>query len=79
MAAQRISVTVDQDMYEQFEALRMETGQKRSEAVQEAIRMWLKNLNDVLIAEGCRASREEDLSLAHASERMALKALSREL
>jgi len=79
MAAERISVTIDQEMYRHFEALRAETGQNKSHAVQEAIRMWVKNLNDALIAEGCRASREEDLAIAQASKRTALKALSREL
>ncbi len=79
MPAKQISVTVSQTVYEEFEALRVQAGQKRSEAVEQAIKLWIKSWNDALIAEGCRASKEEDLALAKAGKTTALKALSRTL
>jgi metal-responsive CopG/Arc/MetJ family transcriptional regulator len=79
MAAERMSVTVNREIYEQFEALRMEMGQGRSEAVEQAIRLWVKHLNEMLMAEGCSASKEEDLALAKACKKTALKAISRNL
>ncbi len=72
----QISATVNENLYKEFEALRTETGQKRSEAVAQAIKMWIKQQNDALIAEGCRASKKEDTALAKASRRKTLKALA---
>jgi metal-responsive CopG/Arc/MetJ family transcriptional regulator len=79
MAVQQISATVDGEVYQQFEALRLQAGQKRSEAVEQAIRMWIKSVNDALIAEGCKASLEEDIAIAKASKKKATKALARTL
>jgi metal-responsive CopG/Arc/MetJ family transcriptional regulator len=79
MSAQQISVTVDRDVYEQFERLRTQARQKRSEAVEAAIKMWVKRMCDDLIAQGCQASRGEDLMIARASKKKTLRALARML
>jgi metal-responsive CopG/Arc/MetJ family transcriptional regulator len=78
MPVQQISATVDGGVYQQFEELRVQAGfSKRSEALEEAIKLWIKAKSDALIAEGCRASREDDLAMAKASKKKTLKALSR--
>ncbi len=80
MPARQISATVDGKLYKEFEELRLQTGhKKRSEAVEEAIRLWIKAQSDALIAEGCRASREDDLAMARASKQKTLRALSKDL
>lgn len=79
MPAQQISATVDRNVYQEFEALRAQSGLKRSEAIEEAIKTWLKHCTDALIAEGCKVSKAEDLALVRASKRKALKALARNL
>lgn len=80
MPAHQISATVkDEDTYLEFEAHRLESGQKRSEAISEAMKIWNRMRVDHLIAEGCRESRNEDEALARASKSMALKALSQNL
>lgn len=79
MPVQQISATVDERIYRQFETLRLQAGQKRSEAVEQAIKMWVKSVNDARIAAGCKASREEDLAIAKASKKKTLKALARTL
>ena len=80
MPAQQISVTLDSALYKEFEELRLQAGHgKRSGAVEEAIKLWIKHVNDALMAEGCRASNEDDLAMAKASRRKTIKALSRNL
>ena len=79
MPAHQISATVREVDYIEFEAHRRESGQKRSEAISEAIRVWNRMQDDYLIAEGCRESRKEDEAIASASKSMALKAMSQNL
>ena len=80
MPAQQISVTLDDTLYKEFEELRLQVGhRKRSGAVEEAIKLWIKHVNDTLIAEGCRTSKEDDLAMAKASRQKTIKALSRNL
>lgn len=71
MATARVSVTVDRSVYEQFESARARMGANRSAAVEEAIKLWLKQLDEALISEGCIREREEDLALARASKQKA--------
>ena len=47
MPAQQISVTLDSVLYKEFEELRLQAGHgKRSGAVEEAIKLWIKHVND---------------------------------
>jgi chaperonin cofactor prefoldin len=53
--------------------------QAKSKSERQAMNAQIKGQIEALIAEGCRASAEEDLALAKASKRIALEALSYEL
>jgi len=79
MATKQLSATVSTDVYEQFEVVRKSLGEKRSRAVEDAIRLYLKTHDDALIAEGCRQSAKDDLDLAAATREKSLKALARTL
>ena len=79
MATKQFSATVNEEVYKHFEQARLQVGTNRSQAVESALKLWLKAWTDDQIAEGCRASREEDLAMAKASKRKILKALSKNL
>jgi metal-responsive CopG/Arc/MetJ family transcriptional regulator len=79
MATKHLSATVNVDILNQFDQAITLQGIKRSHAVEEAIKLYLKACDEALIAEGCRASNFEDLAFAKAGKSKALKAISRNL
>lgn len=78
MATKQVSATVNEDIYEQFEAFRQTLGINRSQAVEEAIERQLKYWIDSQVAEGCRRERDEDAARALASKAKAAQILSDE-
>ncbi|MBI1729066.1 hypothetical protein HYR53_00400 [Candidatus Acetothermia bacterium] len=79
MATGHLSATVNIEILNQFDKAIALQGIKRSHAVEEAMRLYLKACDEALIAEGCRASQIEDLAFAKAGKSKALKAISRNL
>lgn len=79
MATKQLSATVNAQVYEQFEEVRKHHGLNRSQAVEGAIRLYLKACDDVLMAEGCRRSSQEDLAIVKATRKKSLKALAHTL
>ena len=79
MATKQLSATVNAEVYEQFEATRKHHGLNRSQAIEGAIRLYLKACDDALIAEGCRRSSAEDLAIVKATRKKSLKALAHTL
>lgn len=77
MAVKQLSATVHADVYEQFEQIRRQEGEKRSQAIEEAIKLWLKARDSALIAEACRIERKENIALAKASKKKARKVLAK--
>lgn len=77
MAVKQLSATVHVDVYEQFEQVRRQQGEKRSQAVEEAIKLWLKARDYALIAEACQVERQGNLALAKASKKKATKVLAK--
>lgn len=78
MATKQVSATVNENIYEQFEAVRRTLGLNRSQAVEKAIKRQLKHWIDVQVAEGCRRERDENAALAHASKAKAAQIMSDE-
>ena len=79
IAAKQISATVDEKLFDQFERMRRESGLNRSNAVQEAMKLYLKAYVAEKIGEGCRAEAKEGLAVAKAAKRASLKALARNI
>lgn len=78
MPAKQLSITVNPRVYDEFEELRLQMGlEERSRAIEEAMRMWIRNSTNRLIAEGCKDSQAEDRVIARGTRKKALKALSR--
>ena len=78
MPVKALSVTVDEDIFGQFERIYRQCGMKKSHAVEEAIKLWLKAHNDALMAEGCRQQRDDSLAWAKISKKRAEKFLNEE-
>jgi hypothetical protein len=73
-----LSVTVDEDVFGQFEHACRQEGLKKSHAVEEAIRLWLKAHNDALMAEGCRQQHGDSVAWAKISKKRAARLLTQE-
>ena len=78
MPVKQISATVHEEVYGQFEQVYRKEGLKKSHALEEAIKLWLKAKDDALMAEGCRLEREEDRAFAKMSMKNAAQTLPRE-
>ncbi|MBI1743558.1 hypothetical protein HYR54_10905 [Candidatus Acetothermia bacterium] len=78
MSSKALSVTVNGDIFGQFEQAYRQEGMKKSHAVEEAIKLWLKAHNDALMAEGCRKQRGDGLAWAKVSKKRAAKFLIKE-
>jgi len=77
VATTQFSATVDEVVYGKFEEARKQSGENRSQAVEDALKLWLKARTNALIAEGCQVEREENLALARASKRKSYQVLAK--
>lgn len=70
MSTKKLSISLPSDIFAELEREKESNGKNRSEIIEDALRLWLKERDRALMAEGCRLEAEEDLISAKASTAM---------